>query len=141
MDEGGYTSLLSKKNSTWNSSTDAVNYLKDVVKKENPKLYGEAVLARPNYEEVIAYLVKDTPNAELAREYLRGNGSIEALYPYAAEYSGGYVSHNYMKAQKKHCNDQGFFNRCKAFMILTCSEQTTFAEEWDTECLLQIEQC
>ncbi|MDE7182890.1 MAG: DUF4132 domain-containing protein, partial [Lachnospiraceae bacterium] len=141
MDEGGYTSLLSKKNSTWNSSTDAVNYLKDVVKKENPKLYGEAVLARPNYEEVIAYLVKDTPNAELAREYLRGNGSIEALYPYAAEYSGGYVSHNYMKAQKKHCNDQGFFNRCKAFMILTCSEQTTFAEEWDTDCLLQIEQC
>lgn len=141
MDEEGYTSLLSKKNSTWNSAMDSVNYLKDLVKKENPKLYEDAVVASPNYETVIAYLVKDTPNAELAREYLRGHGSIEALYPYAEEYAGEYVSHRYMEAQKKHCNDPGFFNRCKAFMILTCSEKTTFVERWDTDCLLQIGQC
>ncbi len=140
MDEGGYTSLLSKQTSSWNSAIDAVNYLKDLLKKQNPKLYDAAAVATPNYEEVIAYLVKDTPHAELAREYLRGNGSIEALYPYEEEYSGNYVSHNYMKNQKKHCNDQGFFNRCKAFMVLTCSEHTTFAEEWDN-CLKQIEQC
>ena len=141
MDEEGYTSLLSKKRSAWNSAIDSVNYLKDVVKKENPKLYEEAVVTSPNYETVIAYLVKDTPNAELAREYLRGRGSIEALYPYAEEYAGGYVSHNYMKAQKKHCNDQGFFNRCKAFMVLVGSDKTTFAEDWETDSLLQIEQC
>lgn len=89
---------------------------------------------------MIDYLVKDTPHAELAKAYLRGESNITELYPYVEELSGQYVSHNYMEQQRKHCGDKGFFNRCKAFMVLTCSENTTVVDDcWSTDSLEEIE--
>jgi len=139
MDEDGFTSLYAKKNRSLGNILYIVNQMKDVILEENPSLYKQ-VTGNFNYDIVINYLVKDTPHAELAKAYLRGESKIAELYPYVEELSGKYVSHNYMKQQKKHCDDKEFFNRCKAFMVLTCSENTTVAEDWDTDVLEQIAQ-
>ncbi len=140
MDENGFTSLYAKKKGFANATAiSIVNQMKDIILEKNPSLYHQ-VVGNINYDIVIDYLVKDTEHAELAREYLRGHNQITELYPYVEEFSGNYVSHNYMKQQKKHSNDEKFFNRCKAFMVLTCSENTTFVEDWNRDCLEQIEQ-
>lgn len=139
LDENGFTSLYAKKNRSLGNAIYVIDQMKDVMLKENPSLYKQ-VAANFNYDIVIDYLVKDTPHAELAKAYLRGDSKIAELYPYVEELSGKYVSHNYMKQQKKHCIDKEFFNRCKAFMVLTCSENTTVVEDWNTDCLEQIAQ-
>lgn len=59
MDEDGYQVLLAKKHSTWDSALYAVNQLKDVMKQGNPKLYEQIGASKPNYDQVIQYLVKD----------------------------------------------------------------------------------
>ena len=138
LDENGFTSLYAKKNRSLGNAIYVIDQMKDVMLKENPSLYKQ-VAANFNYDIVIDYLVKDTPHAELAKAYLRGDSKIAELYPYVEELSGKYVSHNYMKQQKKHCIDKEFFNRCKAFMVLTCSENTTVVEDcWNTDSLEEI---
>lgn len=126
MDEAGYKVLCAKKSSA-NSALRAVNHLKDVLKEKNPGLYEQIGAARPNYERVIHYLVRDTPHAEMARQYLRGERGIAELYPYTSEFNVN-ASDDYLNAQKAHCNDPGFFNRCTAYMVLACSEYTKVYE-------------
>ncbi|MDE7477481.1 MAG: DUF4132 domain-containing protein, partial [Lachnospiraceae bacterium] len=128
MDESGYNVLLAKGRRTWDGALGAVNRLKDVLKKENPKLYEQVDAARPNYERIIHDLVKDTPHAELAREYLRGACKISELYPYVDEFSVPYVSDIHSGVQKKHCNDEEFFNRCKAFSLMAGAQFTPVVE-------------
>ena len=139
MEENKFPSLLAKTNRSFTSAPYVTNQMKDVIQKKNPNLYKQ-VARNFNYDVVIDYLVKDTPHAELAKAYLRGESNITELYPYVEELSGQYVSHNYMEQQRKHCGDKGFFNRCKAFMVLTCSENTTVVDDcWSTDSLEEIE--
>jgi len=106
----------------------ALNFLKDVLKEENPGLYQQVVQkAKPNHERMIGYLVEKTPHAEAAKEYLRGNCEVSALYPYDEEYgdhfqSGPYDSRYYavdklIGSYRRHCNDAAFMDRCRVFLI------------------------
>ena len=106
----------------------AVNFLKDVLQKENPELYQQVVQkAKPDHERMIDSLVEDTPHAEAAKEYLRGSCGVSALYPYDEEYGDHFQSvpfvSRYYHAKKlisnyqRHCNDEAFMDRCKVFLI------------------------
>lgn len=118
-----------------------LNVLKDVLQKENPKLYQKVVQdVKPDHEEMINRLVSDTPHAETAREYLRGNCKVSELYPYDKEFGDGFLEGRYsignaMKSYRKHCKDEAFFNRCTVFLILRklesvdCVYQNIFADK------------
>ncbi len=106
-----------------------LNTLKDILQKENPSLYQQVVQnVKPNHEQIISRLVDDTPHAEIAKEYLRGNCKVSELYPYDEEFgdhfqSGPYSSRYYdtkriMQSYQKHCSDKEFLNRCSVFMVL-----------------------
>lgn len=130
MEEDGFQVLITKKRQTAPSDViRAVNVLKDLLKKENPGLYEQFGAGKPDYERVIGYLVEDTPHAETAREYLRGNCSISGLYPYMEEFRRGIIPDGYMRAQKRHCRDDDFFDRCRAYAALVCSEYTKVVED------------
>ncbi len=107
-----------------NNADDALNTLKDVMQLEKPDLYQQVVQnAKPNHEQMINYLVADTPHAETAREYLRGNCKVSELYPYDEEFGDGFPTECYkvkfyMEKYKKHCHDQDFLDRCRVFLIL-----------------------
>jgi len=133
MDESGYHVLLAKGRSTWDSALGAVNRLKDVLKKKNPKLYEQIDAAKPNYERIISDLVRDTPHVQLAREYLHGTRKISELYPYADEFDVRYVYDIHSNIQKRHCSDEGFFNRCKVLSVLAGAEFTTVVENGEEE--------
>lgn len=106
----------------------ALNFLKDVLQKENPGLYQQVVqAAKPDHERMIDSLVGATPHAETAKEYLRGDCSVSALYPYDEEYgdhfqSGPYDPRYYnadklIGSYRRHCNDEAFMDRCRVFLI------------------------
>ncbi len=142
IDGEGYKTCFVKSHSKKSAGEDwisAINALKDVLKEENFQLYEQINAAKPYYDKVIHYLVRDTPNAELAREYLRGHCKISALYPHEEEFVTGYVSYDYMHGYQRHCNDPGFFDRCKAFMVLACSEFIRVVENCEKE-VEQVEQ-
>lgn len=107
-----------------NKTEDALNTLKDIMQIEKPELYQQVVQnVKPDHEQIINYLVADTPHAEIAREYLRGNCKVSALYPYDKEFGDGFPTEVYrvklsMEKYKKHCYDQGFLDRCRVFLIL-----------------------
>ena len=128
MDENGYATLLAKKKYSLDDAIKAVNVLKDVLKETDPDLYEQVDAGKPDYERIIGHLVKDTPHAELAREYLRGNSRITELYPYEAEFSTEHLWRDYLKEHKRHWDDKAFLNRCKAFTVLIGWEKTTIVE-------------
>lgn len=107
-----------------NKTEDALNTLKDVMQIEKPALYQQAVQnVKPDHEQMINYLVADTPHAEIAREYLRGNCKVSELYLYDKEFGDGFPTEAYrvrssMEKYKKHCHDQGFLDRCRVFLVL-----------------------
>ena len=137
----GYTIYFQNKHSKkapvedW---IDAINILKDVLKTENPSLYEQIGAARPYYDKVIRYLVMDAPHAEQIRMYLRGQCSISELYPYQEEYRPRFFSY-FLKAHQRHCNDPQFFDRCKAYIVLTGSEYIKVVDR-QTEEAEQVEQ-
>lgn len=98
---------------------DAVNVLKDVIKQENPNLYKK--VDAPSHERMIAQFVADSPHAERARDYLRGNCAVSELYPYEKEYAklmqyrGGLQ--NTLNKYSRHCADVEFIRRCKVFLV------------------------
>lgn len=142
IDREGYTTWFFQgysNKSAGENWIDATNALKDVLKAENPQLYDQIHADKPYYDKVIRYLVNDTPHAELAREYLRGRGKIAALYPYEQEFSTGYISYYWMHGYQKHCDDPGFFDRCKAYMVLSRSMYTKVVEREGNE-VEQVEQ-
>ncbi len=138
----GYTTFFHNKHSKrapiedW---IDAINALKDVLKEENPTLYEQIDAARPYYNKVIRYLVMDTPHADQMRAYLRGKCSISELYPYQEEYRTRYISYDFLDGHQRHCNDTEFFDRCKAYIVLTGSEYTRVVAR-QTEEVAQVEQ-
>lgn len=72
---------------------NTLNFLKDVLQKENPALYQQVVQAqKPDHERMIGCLVEATPHAETAKEYLRGECKVSALYPYDEEYGDHFQS-------------------------------------------------
>lgn len=118
-----------------------LNTLKDILQKENPQLY-QKVMQEEKYdhEEMISRLVADTPHAETAREYLRGNCMVSELYPYDKEFGDGFLDGRYsirgvIESYRRHCQDEAFFNRCAVFLILRklecvdCVYQNIFADE------------
>ncbi|MDE7183963.1 MAG: DUF4132 domain-containing protein [Lachnospiraceae bacterium] len=125
--------------------TDIVEYtlntLKDILQRENPQLYQKLVQdVKQDHEEMINRLVPDTPHAETAREYLRGNCEVSELYPYEKEFGDGlsigrYAIESAMESYRKHCKDEAFFNRCAVFLILQkmeradCVFYNVFADE------------
>ncbi|MDE6620758.1 MAG: DUF4132 domain-containing protein [Lachnospiraceae bacterium] len=129
MDENGYATLLAKKKYSLDDAIKAVNVLKDVLKEADPDLYEQVDAGKPDYERIIGHLVEDTPHAELAREYLRGNSNITELYPYEEEFSTDHIWRDYLKEQKRHWNDKAFLNRCKAFTVLIGWDKTTIVEK------------
>ncbi len=103
---------------------EAVLFLKDLLKQENPKLYQQVISSKkPNHERMISELVPNVAHADLAKEYLRGNRAVAALYPYEQEYMDGmqygYSLSNALGKYQRHCNDQEFVNRCKIFLIIS----------------------
>ena len=99
------------------------NVLKDVLKQEKPELYQQEVgKMKSNHEQMIQQLVANTPHAQLAKEYLRGNCAVSELYPYDNEFGdgfqNGYVMQDYLWKYQKHCNDDGFINRCNVFLVI-----------------------
>ncbi len=110
------------------------------MQKENPALYEKIGAGKPNYEQIISYLVQDTPHAELAREYLRGHGTISELYPYEEEFSTAHIFYGYLENHKKHWKDIAFLHRCKTFLVLIGSDRTTIVEKRDKEQTKQVEQ-
>ncbi|MDE7274122.1 MAG: DUF4132 domain-containing protein [Lachnospiraceae bacterium] len=139
MDENGYAALLAKKNYSLDEAIKAINVLKDVLKEANPNLYEQVGAGKPNYDRIIDYLAGDTPHAELAREYLRGNSRITELYPYEAEFSTGHILRDYLKEHKRHWNDKAFLNRCKAFTVLIGWEKTTIVERDEDDQIKHVE--
>lgn len=127
----------------WNPSIEdyTLNTLKDILQKENPQLYQKFVQeVKYDHEEMISRLVADTPHAETAREYLRGNCKVSELYPYDKEFGDGFLDGRYsigsaMESYRRHCKDEAFFNRCAVFLILRklenvdCVYQNIFADE------------
>ena len=103
-------------------------------------MYEKIGAGKPNYEQIIHYLVQDTPHAELAREYLRGHGTISELYPYEEEFSTAYIFYGYLEKHKKHWKDIAFLHRCKTFLVLIGSDRTTIVEKRDKEQTKQVEQ-
>lgn len=140
LDQKGYATLLAKINYRLDDAISSINVLKDILQEENPVLYEKIGAGKPNYEQIIQYLVQDTPHAELAREYLRGHGVISELYPYEEEFSATYIFYSYLEKHKKHWNDIEFLNRCKTFMVLIGSDRTTIVENRDKEQTRQVEQ-
>lgn len=109
-------------------SDNAINFLKDVIQEENPGLYQQVVqAAKPDHEQMIDCLVEAAPHAEIAKEYLRGNCRVTALYPYDEEYGDHFQSMpfatRFFDAEKlihkyrRHCNDEAFMDRCRVFLI------------------------
>lgn len=140
LDENGYTTLLAKKGYRLDEAISSINVLKDILQKENPALYEKIGAGKPNYEQIISYLVQDTPHAELAREYLRGHGTISELYPYEEEFSTAHIFYGYLENHKKHWKDIAFLHRCKTFLVLIGSDRTTIVEKRDKEQTKQVEQ-
>ena len=140
LGEKGYTTLLAKKGYRLDEAISSINVLKDILQKENPALYEKIGAGKPNYEQIISYLVQDTPHAELAREYLRGHGTISELYPYEEEFSTAYIFYGYLEKHKKHWKDIAFLHRCKTFLVLIGSDRTTIVEKRDKEQTKQVEQ-
>ncbi|MDE7203865.1 MAG: DUF4132 domain-containing protein, partial [Lachnospiraceae bacterium] len=138
MEENGYATLLAKKKYRLDEAIKVVNVLKNVLKEENPDLYEQIGAGKPDYEKIIDHLVKDTPHAELAREYLRGNGKVTDLYPYEAEFSTEHIVRDYIKEHKKHWNDKAFLNRCKTFTVLIGWEKATIVEDDETDQIKQV---
>ena len=131
IDREGYTTCFFNgysNKSPGENWIDATNALKDVLKAENPQLYKQIHADKPYYDKVIHNLVRNTPHAKLAQEYLWGRCKIAELYPYEQEFSIGYISYHWMQGYQKHCDDPGFFDRCKAYMVLTCSMDTKVVE-------------
>lgn len=109
----------------------AIHVLKDIMQEVNPQLYQQVSLqvasnVKQNYERMISELVPDSPHAALAKEYLRGDCPISALYPYSEEYAekrqyAYYMQHRLCEYQKR-CKDKDFIKRCKVFLVLAyCS--------------------
>ena len=140
LGEKGYTTLLAKKGYRLDEAISSINVLKDILQKENPALYEKIGAGKPNYEQIISYLVQNTPHAELAREYLRGHGTISELYPYEEEFSTAHIFYGYLENHKKHWKDIAFLHRCKTFLVLIGSDRTTIVEKRDKEQTKQVEQ-
>lgn len=109
-------------------SDNAINFLKDVLQEENPELYQQVVqAAKPDHEQMIDCLVEATPHAEIAKEYLRGDCRVSALYPYDEEYGDHFQSMPFatrfydvkklIHKYRRHCNDEAFMDRCRVFLI------------------------
>ena len=117
------------------SAEDVLEVLKDTLQEADPTLYTQLVKsARPDYEPVIEMLVSPTPHAELAKEYLRGNCKFAELVPYDDEFGDGFEDAYYklkpvIQKFRKHCDDQGFINRCRAFIVLRKYQRI----DWDFE--------
>lgn len=139
MDDSGYASLLAKKGYSMGQAIEAVNVLKDVLKEADPGLYERVDAGKPDYDKIIDHLVRETPHAELAREYLRGNSKISELYPYETEFSTEHIIRDYLKEHKRHWNDKAFLNRCKAFLILIGWERTTIVERDEDDQMKHVE--
>jgi len=107
----------------FNDTMIATNMLKDVLKQENPKLYQQEVGSmKNNHEQMIQQLVANTPHAQIAKEYLRGNCAVSELYPYDNEFGDGFVNgynmQTYLWKYQKHCNDESFIDRCNVFLVI-----------------------
>lgn len=119
------------------SAEDVLTALKDVMQNANPSLYEQTVKsAKPDYEPMIRKLVADTPHAELAREYLRGNCRFSELIPYDEEFGDGFASVYYsmkpiVQKFRKHCYDPEFINRCRAFLVLRKYQRVKYDTEDD----------
>ena len=118
---------------------DTINVLKDVLKEENLSLYEQIGAAKPYYEQVLCYLVPDTPHEEQIRAYLQGQCSISELYPYQKACKTRYSSYDFLDGYQKHCNDTEFFDRCKAYIVLTGSKYTRVVDKKTNE-VEQVEQ-
>jgi len=118
---------------------DAINVLKDVLKAENPSLYEQIGAATPYYEDIIQYLVMDTPYEEQIQAYLQGQCGISELYPYQNTFQTRYISYDFLDGHQRHCNDPEFFDRCKAYIVLTGSEYIKVVDR-QTEEVEQVEQ-
>ena len=102
---------------------ETVLFLKDIMKQENPVLYQRVIgIKKQNHERMISELVPNMPHADLAKEYLRGNCAVSALYPYEKEYIDGvqFIYHlsDALSKYQRHCNDPDFIDRCKVFLVI-----------------------
>ncbi len=96
-----------------------------------------------NHEQAIRTVVQDRPvttsyngqsspampNAEKAREYLRGNCEISELYPYLDEYRTVMDYYKYKPGYIDSGNDEKFYNRCMAFLALSCFQFIKVGED------------
>lgn len=129
LDEESMAVFRNQAQNFWFRKTiDAVNVLKDILKEENPKLYQKEVAENTDHSRAIAAVVPDAPHAGIAKDYLQGNCDISKLYPYAEEFEVRDVM-DYLDSYRKHCTDEAFFNRCKAFMVLTDSSYTRVVDD------------
>ncbi len=140
LEQNTYATLLAKVNYKLEDAIDVMNVLKDILQEENPTLYEQIGAGKPNYEQIIHCLVRDTPHVELARAYLRGYGTISELYPYEEEFSTVQIFYSYLKKYKKHCKDMIFLNRCKTFMVFVGSLNVTIVENCAKQKTKQVEQ-
>lgn len=140
LEQKGYATLFARINYRLDDAIGSINVLKDILLEENPALYEKIGAGKPNYEQIISYLIYDTPHAELAREYLRGHGTISGLYPYEEEFSTEHIFYGYLEKHKKHWKDIEFLNRCKTFLVLIGSDRITIVENRNKEQTKQVEQ-
>ncbi len=107
----------------YSDAVRAINVLKDVIKEQNPQLYQHVITSmKPKHDRMISELVADSPHAAFAKQYLRGDCVVSALYAYREEYEEGtrymYRIQDSLYQYQKHCIDEDFIRRCKVFLVV-----------------------
>ncbi|MDE7327778.1 MAG: DUF4132 domain-containing protein [Lachnospiraceae bacterium] len=108
---------------------EASNRMLAVVKKKKPALYKELSEVKKYYgqnkliDKLLNKLVRNNPDADLIRAYLRGNTSVDTLYPFVKKlgkiyyYNGG-MERGILNDTDKRILDGSFYRRIQTYMWL-----------------------
>lgn len=95
------------------------------------QMINKLVMDRPVTTSYNGHTSPSMPNAEKAREYLRGNCEISELYPYLDEYRTVMEYYQYKPGYIESGNDVKFYNRCMAFLALSCFQFIKVGQDVD----------